>query len=156
MISLIDDEDHPTALGRAVFWPRLLERRLNLYVGGSHLVNDDFSLTSLFGGAGVGDVASLMVEYAFSDKEGIRETASLSVDLAYQGLGAIVLTARGETGTSTLLRDGTANVELETKQAVLGAHVFLTPQVVLRPEYRLMDTETFRSGRYAAQLHVYV
>jgi len=28
-------------------------------------------------------------------------------------------------------------------------------QLVLRPEYRLMDTETFRSGRYAAQVHVY-
>lgn len=154
LVSLIDDADHPSLLGRAVLWPRLLERRLNLYAGASYLVNGDVSLLNLFGGAGLRDRVSAMVEYAVSDKEGMRETANLSVDLAYHGLHSVVLTARGETGTSTLLRSG-GDIQMRTRQAVLGAQVFLTPQVVLRPEYRVMDTETFRSSRYAAQLHVY-
>jgi hypothetical protein len=154
LIPLIDDRDRPSLLGRAVFWPRLLERRLNLYAGGSYLVNGDFSLVNLFGGAGVRDRLSVMVAYALSDKEDLRETRNLSIDLAYHGLKSVMLTARGENGVTTLPRGG-GDVEMRTRQAVFGAQISLSPQVILRPEYRLMDTETFRSGRYAAQLHLF-
>jgi len=38
---------------------------------------------------------------------------------------------------------------------VLGAHVFVLPYVEIRPEYRIVDTDDFRSTRYAFQLHLF-
>lgn len=154
LVPLIDDADRPTWLGRAAVWPRLLDRRLNLVAGGSYLVNGDFALLNLFGGAGIQDRVSVMGGYAASDKDDVRETRNLTLELAYHGIPSVLLTARGEDGSSTLLRTGD-DVQMRTRQAVLGAQVFLTPQAVLRPEYRLVDTETFRSGRYALQLHLF-
>ena len=154
LIPLIENRDRASLLGRAAFWPKLQQGRLNLHAGGSHLVNDDFSLTNLFGGVGIRDRFTLLVDYARSDKADVRETRNLSVDLAYHGLRSIMLTVRGETGITTLPRTG-GDVEMRTRQAVLGVQVFLSPQVIFRPEYRLVDTEIFRSGRYAAQLHLF-
>ena len=90
-----------------------------------------------------------------SDADGLRSTRSFSVDLAWQVLESLILNLRGEHARSTLPRTNGADVSLETRQAVLGAQVFLIPGVELRPEYRLMDTETFRSVRYALQLHAF-
>ncbi|MBK9249183.1 MAG: hypothetical protein IPM69_13985 [Ignavibacteria bacterium] len=69
----------------------------------------------------------------------------------YQLLEALLLTARIETGSTTTVNASTAY----TQAIVLGAHVFVLPYVELRPEYRIMDTDDFRSSRYAIQLHLF-
>jgi hypothetical protein len=136
-------------------WPKLVEQKLNFYLGGSYLKNDDFQLTNLFGGVGLQDKVAVMGEYVFSDKEAARETTTATLDLSIQAKPGLIIYARGEQGEVTQQRASTANIELTTRQAVLGAQVFLTPQIELRPEYRLLDTETFRSTRYALQVHVF-
>lgn len=153
-VSLIRDRDKPSYLGRVVFWPRLVPQKMNFYVGGSLLKNDDFKLTNLFGGIGRQDKVALMAEVAFSDKENLRTSRTVSVDVSVQPRSGVILFVRGEHGQVTHERVG-ANVELTTRQAVLGGQLFLMPQVELRPEYRILDTETFRSGRYAVQLHIF-
>ena len=154
-VSLIQDRDKPSYLGRVVFWPRLVPQKMNFYVGGSLLKNDDFQLSNLFGGLGRQDRVAVMAEVAFSDKENLRTTRTMSVDVSIQPKPGLILYARGEHGAVTHERTGSANIELTTRQAVFGGQIFLTPQVEVRPEYRLLDTETFRSGRYAVQLHVF-
>jgi hypothetical protein len=154
-VSLIEDEGRPSVLGRVALWPGLVQGKLTSYVGASVLVNGDFSLTSLFAGVGVQDRLSALGEYAISDREGLRETRNLTVDLSYQAVDPLVLTVRGERGETRLHRGGGSTTRVVTRQAVLGAQVFLLPQVELRPEFRLMDTETFRSTRYALQLHLF-
>lgn len=154
-VSLIQDLDKPSYLGRVVFWPRLVPQKMNFYVGGSVLKNDDFQLTNLFGGLGRQDRLAVMGEVAFSDKESLRSSRTVSVDVSLQPKPGIILYVRGEHGTVTHERIGSADVELTTRQAVFGSQIFLMPQVEVRPEYRLLDTETFRSGRYAVQLHVF-
>jgi hypothetical protein len=42
-----------------------------------------------------------------------------------------------------------------TTQLVLGARLFVLPFVELRPEWRWVDTERYRSSRIAAQLHLF-
>ena len=154
-VSLIENSDRPSLLGRIVFWPGKSDGRLSLYLGTSILVNGDFSLVNFFGGAGLRDRLSVMAEYVISDKEDMRKTRNLTVDLACQALDALILNVRGEQAESTVSRSGASGADLRTRQVVLGAQIFLLPHVELRPEYRLMDTETFRSTRYALQLHLF-
>lgn len=155
VVSLIKDRDKPSYLGRVVLWPKLIEQKLNFYLGGSYLKNDDFQLTNLFGGVGLQDKVALMAEYVLSDKEMAREATTATADLSIQAKPGLIFYARGEHGKVKQLRVAAADIELTTRQAVFGAQVFLTPQIELRPEYRLLDTETFRSTRYALQLHVF-
>jgi hypothetical protein len=154
-VSLIQDRDKPSYLGRVVFWPKWVPQKMNFYVGGSLLKNDDFQLTNLFGGLGRQDRVAIMAETAFSDKENLRSTRTVSVDVSVQAKPGLILYVRGEHGTATNKRTGQTDIEIVTRQAVFGSQIFLMPQVEIRPEYRLLDTETFRSGRYAVQVHVF-
>jgi hypothetical protein len=154
-VSLIQDRDKPSYLGRVVFWPKLVPQNMNFYVGGSVLKNDDFQLSNVFGGLGRQDRVAVMAEAAFSDKENLRTSRMVSVDVSVQVKPGLILFVRGEHGTVTNKRTGRADVELTTRHAVFGGQIFLMPQVEVRPEYRLLDTETFRSGRYVLQVHVF-
>lgn len=154
-VSLIQDRDKLSYLGRVVFWPRLVPQKMNFYVGGSVLKNEDFQLSNLFGGLGRQDRVAIMAELALSDKESLRTTRATSVDVSVQVKPGVILYVRGEHGMVTHKRTGSADIELTTRQAVFGGQIFLMPQVELRPEYRLLDTETFRSGRYAFQVHIF-
>jgi hypothetical protein len=154
-VSLIQDRDKPSYLGRVVFWPKLVPQNMNFYVGGSVLKNDDFQLSNVFGGLGRQDRVAVMAEAAFSDKDNLRTSRMVSVDVSVQAKPGLILFVRGEHGTVTNKRTGRADVELTTRHAVFGGQIFLMPQVEVRPEYRLLDTETFRSGRYVLQVHVF-
>jgi hypothetical protein len=154
-VSVVGDKEGPSYLGRIVLWPRAARGLWNFYLGGSGLVNGDFQLLSLFGGAGLRDRGSFMSELTMSKIEGLRRTRNLSVDLAWQARESLVLYLRGDLARTTHPRANGTDVSLSTRQAVLGAQVFLMPGIEFRPEYRLMDTETFRSVRYALQLHVF-
>ncbi len=150
-ISLISDANKPTIVARAVVWQRFFDDKLNAYLGSSVFTNDDFILMNAFAGVGLADKVTLMFDYAASDKKGIRKTTTASVEAMYQLHEALFLTARAETG-----RTLTENFDSAYTQAVMiGAQIFVLPYVELRPEYRIMDANSFRSGRYALQLHLF-
>ncbi len=155
LVSLIEDRDKPSFLGRVVLWPRLVEQKVNIYLGGSWLKNGDFLMTNIFGGIGLQDMVAVMVEYVLSDKDGARKTKTASLDVSFQAMPGLLLFARGERGETTHRRASESHLDLTTRQAVFGVQMFLTPQIEFRPEYRVLDTETFRSSRYALQLHVF-
>lgn len=150
-ISLISDAKKPTIVARAVIWERFFDDKLNAYLGSSVFTNDDFILMNAFAGVGLADEVTLMFDYAASDKKGIRKTTTASVEAMYQLHEALFLTARAETG-----RTLTENFDSAYTQTVMiGAQVFVLPYIELRPEYRIMDANSFRSGRYALQLHLF-
>lgn len=153
-ISLIEDKKSPSFLGRLVFWPRAFENMLNTYVGASVLNNGDFTLTNIFAGAGLTDNVSLMGEYAISDKKDLRTTENASLELTYQIMPPLLAYARAERGVTTTTATAEA-VGTYSNQYVFGAQIFVLPFIEVRPEYRILDTELFKSTRYAVQLHVF-
>lgn len=154
-VSLIQDRDHPSLLGRVELWPKLPAQKLNFYAGGSVLKNKDFRLVNLFGGAGWMDRAAIMLEVAHHEKGDLQDGRTATVDVSVQPRAGLLLYARGEHGKVTIPSTGGGDVVTTSRQAVLGAQVFLTPQMELRPEYRILDAETFRSSRWAVQIHVF-
>lgn len=149
-ISLVSGKNAPSVAARAVYLPRFMDNSVNTMIGASYFMNDDFSMINGFIGVGLTDELSLTMDYAHSDKKNIRQTNTYSLEAMYQVMEPLLLCARAETGTSTI-----GAKEEYTKQLVLGAQVFLLPYIELRPEYRIMDTDNFRSNRWAAQLHVF-
>ncbi|MES2765991.1 MAG: hypothetical protein V4642_08990 [Bacteroidota bacterium] len=153
-ISLIDDKNNPSLLGRIIFWPRLFENSINTYIGASVLNNGDFSLTNIFGGIGLTDNISVMGEYATSNKKDLQKTNNASVELSYQITSPLLAYIRAERGTTTVTATD-EDVETYSDQYVIGAQIFPLPFIEFRPEYRILDNEIFKSSRYAVQLHVY-
>lgn len=154
-VSLIQDRDHPSLLGHVVLWPKLSAQKLNFYAGGSVLKNKDFRLVNLFGGVGLMDRAALMLEVAHHEKGDLQDGRTATVDVSVQPWAGLLLYARGEHGKMTEQGTMGAGVVTTTRHAVFGAQVFLTPQMELRPEYRILDAKTFRSSRWAVQMHVF-
>lgn len=148
-VSLISDKNIPSLALRAVYWPHI-GKNFNSFAGASYFANDDFSMINGFIGIGVNDMFSLTADYAYSDKKNIRHTQTISLEAMFQALESLMLCARIEGGTSTI-----SGKDEYTNQLVLGVQAFLLPCIELRPEYRIMDTDNFRSGRWAAQLHIF-
>jgi hypothetical protein len=153
-ISIIEDKKNPSLLGRIIFWPRLFENSVNTYVGASVLNNGDFSLMNFFGGVGLTDNVSVMGEYAISNKKDLQKTANASVEVTYQIIPPLLAYVRAERGTTTVTATALEQ-ETYSNQYVVGAQIFPFPFIELRPEYRILDTERFKSSRYAVQLHVF-
>jgi len=153
-ISLVVDEDRPSLLGRIALWPRAAQGRLNFSLGASYLRNDDFDLLNLFGGIGYQDRLYVQGELAFQEKLALREGRNGSVEAGVQLLDSVIGYARGEVGRTKLYRS-TGDSEVTTKHLVIGLQAIVLPGIEIRPEYRLLDTEVFRSGRYAVQFHIF-
>ncbi|MDP2984836.1 MAG: hypothetical protein Q8O92_16065 [Candidatus Latescibacter sp.] len=153
-ISLITDRNNPSFLGRLEFRHRAMDRNVNLLAGSSVLVNGDFNLISIFASAGLAKRVSLISEYARSDKKGMRRTHNGVVDVSCRVTKPLLLYVRGERGISRFSPDISA-AEVYTNRVVFGAQIFPIPYVELRPEYRLVDTEQYKSSRYAVQLHLF-
>ena len=50
---------------------------------------------------------------------------------------------------------GDLDIETYTKQGAIGALIIVAPMVEVRPEFRIVDTERYRSNRYAMQFHIF-
>ena len=147
---MISGGNAPSLAARAVYWPRFFGNEVNTFIGGSYFMNDDFSMINAFVGVGVNDKISLTADYAHSDKRNLRVTATTSLEAMYQIMEPLLLCVRAEAGTTTI-----GGKEEYTKQLVLGVQAFVLPYIELRPEYRIMDADNFRSNRWAAQLHIF-
>lgn len=150
---------------RIMFWPRFFENSLNTYIGASILVNGEMSITQLMLGVGLTDRLSLNMETTLSNISHDRsieprnitfrpgESRTVSAELMYQIEPWLLPYIRSE--YAELNQD--ANMQSTIiRQFIIGAQIFVLPNVEFRPEYRIFDT--FRPGmigRWGAQLHLY-
>ena len=155
VVSLITDESSPTALGRLEFRHRLLQDNMPLRAGSSLYANKNFYLLNVFSGIGLYDKLSVIVDYAYSKKSSFRTTTNIMGDVTYKPYKHLSLFLRGEHGKTTESFSG-RDFESHTNQYTAGVQFFLMPSIELRPEYRIVDTEQFRSTRIALQLHLFI
>ncbi len=150
---------------RIMFWPRFLENSVNTYIGASILLNGDMSITQLMLGFGLTDRLSLSMESTLSNTSHDRsveprnftfrpsESRSVSAELLYQIEPWLLPYVRSEYAE---LKQNANAESIIIRQFVIGAQVFLLPNVEIRPEYRIFDTyRPGMIGRWGAQLHLY-
>ncbi len=152
-ISLVDSNGI-SLLGKIILWQHFRSYGITSYIGSSVYTQNDFALHNVFAGFGIEDLLSFWIEYAHSQKLGLRSTNALSAELLWEVTEWFALYCRAETGGTTITTSETI-AKSYAQQAVVGAHIFLFPYIALRPEYRLLDTDQYRSTRYAIQLHVF-
>ena len=150
---------------RIMFWPRFFENSLNTYIGASILVNGEMSITQFMLGVGLTDRLSLNMESTLSNISHDRsieprnisfrpgESRTVSAELMYQIEPWLLPYIRSE--YAELNQD--ANMQSTIiRQFIIGAQMFLLPNVEFRPEYRIFDTyRPGMIGRWGAQLHLY-
>ena len=152
-VSLIDDDDTPSTAARVEFRQNGTDWRSRWYTGLSVLNNGDFTHVSLFSGMRPHDRVVVTGEYSRTEKSGIRTT----------GAGVLAVTVRLRDALSVFLRGGRgvtdygypAGLDSETNDGVIGVRLFPFPNLEVRPEYRIEDTEEYRSTRYALQLYLF-
>ncbi len=153
--SLIEDDSAPSFLARFELRKNDLAETASVTGGASYLQNGDFMLLNVFSTLGLWERFSAIAEYVHSDKEDLRTTNNAALDLAYRyGDGSLQFFIRGERGVTNETFSG-LDIESYTNQGAAGIQIFLLPFMELRPEYRIVDTEEYRSTRWAAQLHLF-
>ena len=151
---------------RAVVWPRFFDNTVNTYLGSSMLVNGDFSMMNYFMGIGITDVASLSVDLVESTLNHNKSTEvplksgsfvssnskTISSELMLQAYTWLFPFVRGEYAEL----DYEYDTKIMIRQYVLGMQIMPLPNIEIRPEYRIFDTELpGYIGRWGAQLHIY-
>lgn len=120
--------------------------------GASWLGNRDMDFWHAFAGVGWTDHIAVWAEYSLLRTSVLRRW-TVTAEAGIWLWSALLPYVRVEHGTVTEPLYGTT--QPYTTQLVLGAQAFVLPFVELRPEYRWADTEAYRSGRVALQLHVF-
>jgi hypothetical protein len=145
--------NQPTITARAVVWPRAINDRLNMWLGGSVLSNNALTLTSAFAGVGLSDHLSLLLDRTSMKLNNVIETENWTAELMYQAATWVFPYIRAERyWTDQVNAAGT----VLTDAAIIGAQIFLLPYVELRPEYRILDTwKEGYSSRWNFQLHIF-
>jgi hypothetical protein len=145
--------NQPTITARAVVWPRAINDRLNMWLGGSVLSNNALTLTSAFAGVGLSDHLSLLLDRTSMKLNNVIETENWTAELMYQAATWVFPYIRAERyWTDQVNAAGT----VLTDAAIIGAQIFLLPYVELRPEYRILDTwKEGYSSRWNFQMHIF-
>jgi hypothetical protein len=161
-IEEITDFSKPSILGRIVLWPQDLDLGFNGELGASYFANGDFRMINVFGGLGLSDRGSFLVEGLLADYPGTRRVRNVSVMGSYQLFAWLSLNWRYEWAQTEQVEVDPTQTELaHATQAVFGFEFFLFPGVEIRPEYRFFQTEPFAEfggyqiGQYTVQLHVF-
>jgi hypothetical protein len=142
-----------TISARVVAWPRFLDNKLNTYVGGSLFVNNQFSMVSAFGGAGISDAVYLMFQLTQTSLENVMTSTTGMTEIGWQIIPPLIIYGRYEHGVTTQER---APSDVSISSTVIGAQIFVMPFVEFRPEYRIWDTALDGvSTRWAFQLHFF-
>ncbi len=153
-ISLIENSGKRSTLYRAEIRKKKLLKIFNIFFGASQLENGDFSLMNGFAGTGIANHIVVLGEYALSEKKELRETENITVEVMLKLKKALLFYIRGEDGTTNSFIDD-LDIETYTRQGAVGAQLFLYPSVEFRPEWRIVETERYKSNRYAFQLHYF-
>ena len=150
-VPIVTNANAPTIAGRVQLLDQFFDAKVNTYLGTSLLANDDFTDLRGFAGIGLVDDLALMMEYSATEKRNVQKTQMFSVDGMYTVVSGLFATARYETGSTEVVNGSTHNAY----SVVLGAQAFVLPHVELRPEYRILDTDSFRSSRWVVQIHLF-
>ncbi|MBU3741118.1 MAG: hypothetical protein FGM24_02415 [Candidatus Kapabacteria bacterium] len=157
VVQALANDESPLLVAKAVLWPRMFNDMLNVYVGGSVLATEGYSMVNTFMGAGITDNLSLTADLLLMKTDDIVSTRSGMVELTYQVTPEILPFVRWEGASTTFdaLKANGADDDV-VYAGVFGAHVFVLPYVVLRPEYRMWDTRLpGTTSRWNFQLYVF-
>ena len=157
VVPALADDDSPLLVAKAVVWPRMFDDMLNMYIGGSVLATEGYSMINAFLGAGITDHLSLTADVLSMNADDIVSTRSAMVELMYQVTPEILPFVRWEGASTTFEALKAAGKDDDVVYAgVVGAHVFVLPYVVVRPEYRMWDTRLpGTTSRWNFQLYVF-
>jgi len=160
-----DQEAKLAYSARLVFWPRFFDNVLNSYIGASLLRNGNVSIQQFMLGLGLTDQLSLTMEATNADTYHDRSISpvgvvgkpansrSVSGEILYQAKSWLFPYVRTEYGELKL--DVTEETTI-IRQFILGAQIFVLPNMEIRPEYRIFDTyRPGMIGRWGAQFHLY-
>ena len=153
-ISLITNRDRPSALLRMELHSPAAGDAVYIQGGSSWLANGDFNMENLFLGAGFGHRVSVLGEFIHSEKRHLQHTNNGTLDLTCRVARPLLLFVRAERGVTRNTRE-LGNVKTYMNLGTAGAEIFLFPHIELRPEFRIVDTEKYRSTRYYAQIHLF-
>ena len=152
---LVKDRHGNLRLGKAILHsPDLAGGRVNLHLGGSYYGNSSFEVADIFGWGRFTDRIGFNTGFTRTVKPGYRATDNFLAGISLRAFSWAVLDARSENGR-TYTR-GSKDIKTYAKQTVLGAQIFVIPHVEIRPEYRIMDTERYKSSRWALQAHMFI
>ncbi|MFW5967678.1 MAG: hypothetical protein ACOCV2_09185, partial [Persicimonas sp.] len=147
------DENDVAYLGRVTLRPRFDvgdDLSFSALVGASGYGAGQFHMQNAFAGLGLLDRASLIVEGAHFTRGPSTTGVNLATLLSVQTAPWLVLHGRLERAWTE-----TSGGDFQTDQAVAGVQFYPLPFFSLRPEYRVIDTDTYAMGQYTAQLHVF-
>lgn len=153
---LVRVRGNPSFMTKFILWTEYIHEMLPAgYFGASAFVNGDFWVSNIFTRFSLTPDIFVHGQFAMSDNEFIRETRNWMAGVSIVPTSGIILSVRAETGLTelTLVKDNP--YEFVVNQVVLDAKIFPVPFVEIIPEYRLLDTEEYKSTRWALQLHVY-
>lgn len=147
----------PTVSARVMLWPQLLDENINGELGASILQNGQFRMYNVFGGFGIGNKATLMVEGLYSKDSAHRIIRNFSVMGSYNLVSWLSAHWRYEWGQTEFY----PGVALGHSQAfVVGTEFFPLPYIELRPELRVFERVPFaqaasREAQYTIQAHLF-
>lgn len=149
-VPVVQDND-VALLGRVLFQPRI-SKSLTSWIGTSLFWVNDFRMENYFLGLGWLDHGSLMLEASRTDQGDAADhtTLNMMAGVSVQFKQWLTAELRGERATTKA-----AGQDFTTHAAVIGAQFFPMPYVELRPEYRLIKTDSYSMGQYTVQLHLF-
>lgn len=150
----IDPTVEPGSLSysaRLILWPQLLDHEINGMVGGSALLNGEYSMVNVFAGIGIGGRAMIYGEGMFSNNADDRRLRNFTAITALQLFEWLTLETRYDWGQTERPPSDLFHASAFT----LGAQFFPIPYLELRPEYRVYQNDEYRQGQYAIQLHLF-
>ncbi len=147
---------NPSFMAKFMLWLDYLHSALpDGYFGASAFVNGDFWVSNIFTRFAITPSIFLNAQFAMSDNEYIRETRNWIGGVTFVLYKGVLLGLRAETGRTNLTLVEDAPYEFDVNQVVLDAKIFPLPYVEIIPEYRFLDTEEYKSTRWAVQVHLY-
>nr|HPI19885.1 hypothetical protein [Candidatus Kapabacteria bacterium] len=154
-ISLIPLEHNPTFNYKFTIYPnQIFDFLPDGFFGGSYTINGLFWYATAFLGTSITDEFQIIGKFAGSNKPHTRTTENYTISANYLLQKGVFLGARAEFGNTTLIY-GDEKFPIINRQYVLYSRIFLMPYLELIPEYRILETEEYRSSRWAIQLHIY-
>ncbi|MFM6955749.1 MAG: hypothetical protein ACKOX1_04275 [Ignavibacteria bacterium] len=150
---------------RIMFWPKFFDNALNTYIGASVLLNGEMSITQFMLGLGLTDQLSLSMETTLANTAHNRsieprnityvpsDSKTVSAELMYQIEPWLLPYFRSEYAELSQKNPSQSTI---IRQFIIGAQIFILPNMEIRPEYRIFDTyRPGMIGRWGAQLHLY-
>ncbi len=123
---------------------------INTWIGASAYGSGDFLLLNGFLGVGIHEGVALVAEVSHSQRTLDYDTLNAWVGLTYTPWAWLTGALRAERAQTQ------TEVDKEiTWSYVAGLEFFPVPGVEIRPEYRLVQTESYLFGQATAQLHLF-